>query len=111
MGEVCFKRVPTTSRRTAKAAAAESGCPVFNLFACWRAGAVYSRGGIAQVGSKLVCAYADKLQRPLLEGTEGLLVNFKGDDHSYVAQLTTGGCAVFPAQAPPTGQAGWLAVG
>jgi hypothetical protein len=55
------------------------------------AGAVYSRGGIAQVGAELVCGYGDKLQRPLLEGTEGLLVKFKGDDHAYVAQLTTGG--------------------
>ncbi|GAB4821141.1 hypothetical protein N2152v2_008187 [Parachlorella kessleri] len=55
-------------------------------------GAVYSRGGLAQVGAPLVSPFADRLQRlqrTLLEGTQGLLLNVKGDDHSYIVELTT----------------------
>ena len=31
-----------------------------------------------------------RLERTLLEGTQGLLLNVKGDDHSYIVELTTG---------------------
>lgn len=55
------------------------------------AGAVYSRGGVAQVGSDMVCPFQDKLSGPLLRNTEGLLVAYKGDGNSYTLQLTTEG--------------------
>lgn len=58
---------------------------------CMRAGAVYSRGGVAQVGSDMVCPFQDKLSGPLLRNTEGLLVAYKGDGNSYTLQLTTEG--------------------
>lgn len=46
---------------------------------------------MAQVGADLVSPFANKLPGPLLAGTEGLLLSYKGDGRTYTVQLTTGG--------------------